>query len=130
MPAWSRLSPYAYTLMRVIFGLLFLCHGLSKYTGFPVPPPPGIPVKLFYISGFVELVGGALIAIGLFTRWAAFFASGEMAVAYFMMHFPRGPYPIGNGGELAVVYCFAFLFIATHGPGMWSLDREVQRPPV
>lgn len=116
--------------MRVFFGLLFLSHGLSKLTGFPVPPPPGMTGALFHIAGLVELVGGALVTIGLFTRWAAFFASGEMAVAYFMVHWPRGPYPIGNGGELAVAYCFAFLLIAAHGPGMLSVDREVQTTPV
>jgi putative oxidoreductase len=113
--------------MRVIFGLLFLSHGLSKLAGIPVPPPPGMPPPLLYATGFIELICGALVAVGLFTRWAAFIASGEMAVAYFMVHFPRGPYPIANQGELAVLYCFGFLLIATHGPGMGSVDRQLRR---
>jgi putative oxidoreductase len=117
----QRWSPYAYALMRVMVGLLFLCHGLSKLVHFPVPPG-GAPPLLIYTAGPIELVCGALIALGLFTRWAAFIASGEMAVGYFTAHFPRGFFPLANGGELAVVYCFVFLFIAAHGPSSWSID--------
>ena len=122
MPGFSKWSPQAYALMRIMFGLLFLCHGLSKLVGFPVPPPPGAAGPVVYAAGLIELVCGALVAAGLFTRWAAFIASGQMAVAYFMVHFPRGFYPIVNQGELAALYCFGFLFIATHGSGIWSVD--------
>ena len=118
----QRWSPHAYALMRIVVGLLFLCHGLSKLVHFPVPPPGGVPPLLIYTAGPIELVCGTLVALGLFTRWAAFLASGEMAVAYFMAHFPRGFFPIANGGELAVLYCFAFLFISAYGAGNWSVD--------
>jgi len=118
----QRWSPHAYALMRIVVGLLFLCHGLSKLVHFPVPPPGGVPPLLMYTAGPIELLCGILVALGLFTRWAAFLASGEMAVAYFMAHFPRGFFPIANGGELAVLYCFAFLFISAYGAGNWSVD--------
>ena len=118
----NRWSSYAYVLMRVVVGLLFLCHGLSKLVHFPVPPPGELPPLLIYTAGPIELVCGTLVALGLFTRWAAFIASGQMAVAYFTAHFPRGFFPIANGGELAVLYCFAFLFISAYGAGSWSID--------
>jgi len=105
MPDLSqRWSSYAYALMRIVVGLLFLCHGLSKLVHFPVPPPGQMPLLLTYTAGPIELVCGTLVALGLFTRWAAFIASGEMAVAYFIVHFPRGPLPIANGGEPAVLW--------------------------
>jgi putative oxidoreductase len=118
-----------YALMRVVVGLLFLCHGLSKLVHFPVPPG-GAPPHLVYTAGPIELVCGALVALGLFTSAAAFLASGEMAVGYFMAHFPRGFFPIANGGELAVVYCFMFLFISAHGGGDWSIDKLRKRRPL
>jgi len=122
MPDQSqRLSSYAYVLMRIVVGLLFLCHGLSKLVHFPIPPPE-LPPLLIYTAGPIELVCGTLIALGLFTRWVAFIASGQMAVAYFTAHFPRGFFPLANGGELAVLYCFAFLFISAYGAGSWSVD--------
>jgi putative oxidoreductase len=124
MPDLSqRWSSHAYALMRIVVGLLFLCHGLSKLVHFPVPPPGEVPLLLLYTAGPIELVCGTLVALGLLTRWAAFIASGQMAVAYFIAHFPRGFFPIANGGELAVVYCFVFLFIAACGAGSWSVDR-------
>ncbi len=123
-PLSARWSPLAYTLMRVIAGLLFFCHGLSKLAHFPVAPPPGAPPLVVYLGGPIELVCGALVALGLLTPWAAFIASGEMAVAYFMAHLPRGLVPLVNGGELAVLYCFVFLFIAAYGSGRWSLDER------
>ena len=119
------MKPYSsqtYALMRIIVGLLFLCHGLSKLFNFPIAPPPGIPGFVIYGAGTIELVAGALVAAGLATRWAAFIASGEMAAAYWMAHGTRAFFPIANQGELAVVYCFLFLFIAAHGPGVWSID--------
>lgn len=119
MEPWS---PHTYALMRIMTGLLFLCHGLSKLVGFPVPPPGEAPAFVTYIAGPIELVGGALVALGWQTRWAAFIASGLMAAAYFMAHFPQGFFPIANQGELAVLYCFVFLFISAHGAGIWSID--------
>jgi putative oxidoreductase len=100
-------------------------HGLIKLFGFPPNAMPGqIPdvMSLMGLAAIIELVGGALFALGLFTRVAAFFLSGEMAVAYFMAHAPHGFYPAANHGELAVIYCFVFLFFAAAGAGAWSLD--------
>ena len=119
------MRPYesqTYALFRIVVGFLFLCHGMQKLFGFPGTMPPGIPPFVIYIGGPIELVGGFLVMIGLFTRWAAFIASGEMAVAYWMAHGPRALLPIVNQGELAVFYCFAFLFIAARGAGIWSVD--------
>jgi putative oxidoreductase len=123
------MKPYGgqtYALMRIIVGALFLCHGLSKLLGFPVPPPPGAPPFIIYFGGTVELVCGSLVFIGLFTRWAAFIASGFMAFAYWLAHGTKAFFPIANQGELAVLYCFVFLFIAAHGAGMWSVDATRQ----
>jgi len=95
---------------------------MSKLLGIPTPPPPGAPPFVVYVGGGIELVAGALDMLGLFTRWAAFIASGQMAVAYWLAHGTRALLPIQNQGELAVLYCFVFLFIAAHGPGRWSVD--------
>ena len=119
------MRPYesqTYALFRIVVGFLFLCHGMQKLFGFPGTMPPGAPAFIVYIGGSIELIGGILVMIGLFTRWAAFISSGEMAVAYWMAHGPRALLPIVNQGELAVVYCFAFLFIAARGGGIWSVD--------
>jgi putative oxidoreductase len=124
----QRGSSYAYALMRIVVGLLFLAHGLSKLVHFPVPPPGQMPPLLTYTAGPIELVCGLLVALGLFTRRAAFIASGQMAVAYFIVHFPKGFFPIANGGELAVLYCFVFLFISAYGAGSWSID-ELRNTP-
>ena len=115
-------SAQTYALMRIITGGLFLCHGLSKLFHYPIAPPPEAPPFIIYSSGPLELVCGALVAVGLLTRWAAFIASGLMAVAYWLAHGTRALLPIANQGELAVLYCFIFLFIAAHGPGIWSVD--------
>jgi putative oxidoreductase len=114
----------ALALLRIMAGLLFLAHGLQKYFGFPVPGPMGFaaPFTLMGVAGALELVGGGLIVIGLFTRTAAFLLCGMMAVAYFMVHAPRGFFPIVNQGEPAILYCFIFLLLAAVGPGAWSLD--------
>jgi putative oxidoreductase len=119
MKPWTAQT---YALLRIMVGLLFLSHGLSKLVHFPVPPPPEAPAFVIYVAGSIELVCGLLVTLGLQARWAAFLASGTMAAAYFMAHFPRGFFPIANGGELAVLYCFAFLFIAASGSGIWSID--------
>ena len=119
------MTPYTaqtYAALRVLTGFLFLWHGSQKLFGFPVPAMEGIPAFIQFSAGPIELVGGALVMIGLFTRWAAFVCSGTMAAAYWMAHGLNGLLPIQNGGELAALYCFTFLFIAANGSGIWSLD--------
>lgn len=113
------------SVLRIIVALLFVEHGLSKLVGFPhVAMFDKLQlVSLLGLAGVIELVGGALLTVGLFTRITAFIMSGEMAFAYFMVHAPRGFFPALNGGELAIVYCFLFLFFAVAGAGAWSLDR-------
>ncbi len=117
-------SAMAHGLLRIVAGLLFMFHGLVKILGFPPGVQPGQvpPLSFMGLGGAIELVGGALIMIGLFSRTAAFIASGEMAVAYWMFHAPQGLYPVANQGDGAILYCFIFLFIAAAGPGAWSLD--------
>jgi putative oxidoreductase len=115
-------APQAYAAMRIIVGLLFMSHGLSKLVGWPTPAPEGAPATFLYFAGSIEAVGGGLIAAGLFTRWAAFLCSGMMAVAYWSRHGLNAWHPALNGGELAAIYCFVFLFIAAHGAGIWSVD--------
>src|SRR5690349_8342705 len=123
-------GPRALSLLRIVVGLLFLEHGTQKIFNFP-PRPQAPPFELFTLvpglAGILELVGGILIVLGLFTRSVAFVLSGEMAFAYFMSHAPRGFFPIsmgGNGGELAIIYCFVFLYFAFVGAGVWSLDAR------
>ena len=123
MPNFMR--PYeaqTYALLRIVTGFLFLWHGMEKLFGYPEPMPPGIPPFIVGIAGPIELFGGLLVMIGLFTRWAAFLASGLMAFAYWMGHGTHALLPVVNKGELAVIYCFVFLHIAARGPGMWSVD--------
>ncbi len=116
------ISALAFSLARVIIGLLYTCHGAQKLFGLlGGTRMTGNPLML--TAGIIEFFGGLLIAFGLFTRIAAFIASGEMAVAYFKMHAPHDFWPIKNRGELAVAYCFFFLFVAAHGAGWYSLDR-------
>lgn len=116
-------SPRLLSILRIVAGLLFVEHGLSKYFGFPAPFPVPVHIMgLLGLAGLIEIVCGALVAIGLFTRAAAFIASGEMACAYFMSHFPKSFFPLVNGGDAAVLYCFIFLFLALEGGGAWSLD--------
>ena len=123
MPAFMRrFDSQAYAAMRIVVGLLFLWHGTSKWFGFPVPMPQGVPVFIVYVGGTIELVGGALVMVGLLTRWAAFLCSGMMACAYWMAHGTKALFPIENGGELAILYCFVFLCISAKGPGIWSVD--------
>lgn len=116
------------SLMRIIVGFLFLAHGAQKLLGFPAPSPMG-PVALLSLIGVaaaLELVGGSLILVGLFTRPTAFVLSGLMAVAYFMAHAPQGFWPLLNKGELAVLYCFVFLYLSAAGGGSLSLDHYIQ----
>lgn len=118
----SSINPQAYALLRIVAGFLFLWHGAQKLFGYPSSTPPGAPAFITWVAGPIEFVGGILIMIGLLTRQAAFLASGLMAAAYWMAHGLKAPLPIQNGGELAALYCFVFLFIATQGAGIWSVD--------
>lgn len=127
----DRLVAVAHSLLRIVAGLLFACHGAMKllgwFGGMPGASGGGGLTALLMVAGVIELVGGAAILLGLFTRPVAFIASGEMAVAYFMGHFPKGFWPIRNQGELAVLFCFIFLFLSAAGPGPFSLDHLIMR---
>jgi putative oxidoreductase len=119
------MTPYhahAYAALRIVSGFMFLWHGSQKLLGFPGGVPSGIPDFVLYVGGPIELVGGVLLVIGLMTRWAAFVCSGLMAVAYWMAHGTNDLLPFQNGGELAALYCFVFLYISAQGPGIWSVD--------
>ena len=119
----ARFSEPTYALLRIIAGLLFACHGAQKLLG--VLGGHQVPLlSQVWFAGVIELAGGILIAIGLFTSVAAFIASGEMAAAYFQAHAPKGPNPLQNGGELAALYCFLFLYVAARGGGSMSVDRR------
>lgn len=121
-PFMSFFNLQSYALMRIVAGFLFLWHGSQKLFGFPEAMPPGVPAFIIYIAGPIELFGGILIMIGLFTRWVAFLTSGLMAFAYWMGHGTKALLPFLNHGELAALYCFVFLFISTQGGGIWSID--------
>jgi putative oxidoreductase len=122
MKFWKRFEPYAYALLRIVAGLLFLFHGLQKLFGMYGGQTAEL-VSLRGLAGVIELVGGAMIMIGLYTSPVAFIASGEMAFAYFMSHQPQAFWPIQNRGELAALYCFVFLYISTRGSGPLSVRR-------
>jgi putative oxidoreductase len=117
-------APRALAALRIVAGLLFLAHGVVKLFGFPEGAEPGQQalLSLFGVGAVLELLGGALLILGLFTRPVAFVLAGEMAVAYWMFHFPSSPYPAVNGGDAAILFCFIFLYLAAAGPGAWSLD--------
>ncbi len=121
-PLMSSYSSQSYALMRIVVGFLFLWHGVQKLFGFPSAMPEGVPAYIIYGAGPIELIGGTLVMIGLFTRPAAFLASGQMAAAYWIAHGTLALLPIENNGELAALYCFVFLFISTQGGGIWSVD--------
>jgi putative oxidoreductase len=113
----------AYAAFRIVTGFLFLWHGTQKLLGFPpLPAEITMPAHILYVAGPIELIGGFLVMIGLLTSWAAFLCSGLMAGAYWMAHGTNALLPIQNGGEPAALYCFAFLFIAARGAGIWSVD--------
>jgi putative oxidoreductase len=115
-------APSVLSILRIVTALLYLQHGLSKLTGFPQPGHMPEAMTLIWFAGCIELVGSILVALGLFTRIAALIMSGEMAFGYFMAHAPKAPYPINNGGELAIMFCFAFFYLVFAGAGPWSLD--------
>jgi putative oxidoreductase len=138
MISLARLAPFALALLRVVAGALFLEHGLIKLIGFPPGLPPGqipidtvlnwsLPGAQMWIGAVIETVTGIMLILGLFTRLAAFIAAGEMAVAYWQFHFPQGPWPAGNMGEAAVLFCFVFLYIFFAGPGALSVDGPVKK---
>jgi putative oxidoreductase len=116
----------ALAVLRIVTALLFLEHGTGKLLGFPMTsmafPPPW---TLFWMAGLFELIGSLLLLIGLFTRPAAFLLAGEMAVAYWMIHAPKSPFPMVNGGEGAILFCFIFLLFVATGPGTWSVDEKL-----
>lgn len=117
-------TPRLLSLFRIVFALLFFAHGLAKMAGYPAGAQPGqvAILSLFGVAGLFEFIGGALLVVGVFTRPVAILLSGEMAVGYFLVHAPQGFFPSLNGGELAILYCFAFLVIGIAGAGVWSID--------
>lgn len=118
--AWS---PKMLSIVRIVSGLIFLEHGTQKLLGFPPGEYASIPINsMSAYAGIIELACGALIALGLFTRPAAFLASGTMAVAYWTAHAPQNAFPVNNGGDAAILYCFLFLYFVFAGPGPWSID--------
>jgi putative oxidoreductase len=123
----SSLSSRVLSVVRIVVGLLFLEHGTAKYLGFPALPRIPDAMSMSGVGGMLELIGGALLVAGLFTRPVAFILCGEMAVAYFYAHFPRNFFPLINGGDAAILYCFVFLYLAFAGAGPWSLDAMLSR---
>ena len=124
----GRYAPQALSLLRIVASLIFLMHGSAKLIGFPSSEMPQPEVgTLLWIGGVLELVGGLMLLVGLFSRPVAFILSGEMAVAYWMFHAPRSTFPSVNEGEAAILFCFVFLLIAAAGPGPWSLDASMSR---
>jgi putative oxidoreductase len=113
-----------YAVLRIVSGFLFLWHGSQKLFGFPGGVPEGVPTPVLYIAGPIEFVGGLLLIVGFMTRPVAFLCSGLMAAAYWMAHGMQAVLPLQNHGELAVLYCFLFLFISANGSGIWSLDSR------
>lgn len=118
----ERFAPEILGATRILFGVMLACHGAQKLLGAFGGVPEGTPSFIIWVAGPIELLGGAFIAIGLFTRSAAFLSSGLLAFAYFMAHAPKGFWPILNGGELAVIYCWLALYLAANGPGAWAID--------
>lgn len=116
--------PQALAVLRIVTALIFIEHGTMKLFGFPAPMGSGSLPPLMLFAGALEVFGGLLVLIGLFTRPVAFILSGQMAFAYFMGHFPKGIYPAMNGGDAAILYCFIFLYIFFAGAGAWAVDKS------
>lgn len=120
----SAYAPQALAVLRIVTALLFLLHGTQKVLGFPATDMSPPLMSLFGLAGIIEIIAGILIILGFFTRPAAFVASGTMAVAYFMVHAPMNSFPTNNGGDAAILFCFAFLYLVFAGPGAWSLNKK------
>jgi putative oxidoreductase len=121
-------APRLLSILRIVAAIIFMAHGTQKLLGFPASANPAPAMfSLIWTAGALEIVGGALLALGLFTRPVAFILSGQMAVAYWMAHAPKSIFPTLNGGDAAILYCFIFLFIAAAGGGVWALDRKLDR---
>jgi putative oxidoreductase len=121
---YSQWAPRILSVLRILTSFLFMQHGGQKLFGFPAPSQAAHPLlSLIGIAGILEFFGGLLLLVGLFSRPVAFLLSGQMAVAYFMVHAPQGFWPLLNKGELAVMYCFVFLYLSVAGGGSWSIDR-------
>ena len=120
----SAYAPQALAVLRIVAALLFLAHGTQKVLGFPATDMAPPAFSIFWIAGIIEIVTGILIAIGFFTRPAAFIASGTMAFAYFMVHAPMNFFPVNNGGDAAILFCFFFLYLVFAGPGAWSVNKQ------
>lgn len=132
-PTLAPWAPRLLSVLRIVAALLFLEHGMQKLLGWPpLPAGRGMPdaFTLLWFAAVIEIVGGVLLALGLFTRPVAFVLSGQMAFAYFIGHAPRGWVPVVNGGELAILYCFLFLYLAAAGGGPWSLDAARRDRPL
>ena len=124
----SSLTPHLLSALRIVAAFLFIAHGTQKLSGFPPDAPRlRLALSLMAAAGAIETVGGALMLLGLFTRPVAFVLSGEMAAAYFIRHAPGGRWPIVNGGELAVLFCFVWLLFVAAGPGPWGIDALRRR---
>jgi putative oxidoreductase len=129
MEALTAWAPRALSVLRIITGLMIIQHGMAKLLGFPVVANFAnlSPFSLIGAAGFIELIGGALLIIGLFTQPVAFIVSGEMAFAYFIAHAPKSFFPLVNGGTLAIAFCFTCLYLSTAGAGPWSVDATMKR---
>ena len=120
-------APRALSVLRIVAGLIFLAHGTQKLLGFPAGEGAVEAFSLSWFSGLIELICGAALVVGFQTRAAAFLASGAMAFAYWIAHAPQGFFPVNNGGDAAILYCFVFLYLVFAGPGPWSLDAALRQ---
>ena len=120
-------APRMLSVLRIVSSLIFMAHGTQKILGFPASASNPPLMSMLGIAGLLELIGGALLLVGLFSRPVAFILSGQMAFAYFIAHAPKNLFPALNGGDAAILYCFVFLYIAFAGPGPWSIDAQCGR---
>ena len=125
----GRYAPQALAVLRIVTALLFIAHGTQKLLGFPESGRPGgiELISLFGLAGILEVFGGLALLLGVFTRPVAFVLAGQMAVAYWMAHAPANPFPVNNGGDAAILFCFTFTYLVFAGPGAWSVDEMRQR---
>lgn len=123
----NRLAPSMRSVLRIVAALIFMAHGTQKILGYPASDMDPAMFSLSWVAGMMELIGGALLVVGLFSRPVAFLLSGQMAVAYWIAHAPQGPFPALNGGDAAILYCFVFLYLVFAGPGPISLDAILRR---